>query len=186
MKSDHPVRIFLVAFLLALVGYVTFYAGIEHRRARNGPWEVTFTTNSDGSPTIVVDQTRLGVAKVQIAFPGASLPATRAAADAKSGFTNNESRVAIDRSGISNYPLPITLVFNQPRPLPYDVPFGQCIFMDLISLPGTVTFKLFGHEIELLPRVLVIDHQEHPWRPDSKINLPRLPEGPTEMPPVKL
>jgi hypothetical protein len=176
MKSDHPGRIFLVAFLLALVGYVTFYAGIEHRRARKGPWEVTFTTNSHGAPSIVVNQTKLGVAEVQIAFPGASLPAAKRADDAKSGFTNYESRITIDQS------LPITLVLDQPRPVPFDVPFGQCIFMDFISLPGTVAFRLFGHEIELLPRVLVIDHQEHPWRSDSKINLPPFAESPPQTP----
>jgi len=35
--------------------------------------------------------------------------------------------------------------------------------MDTTFLPGTVAFQLFGHEIELLPRVLIIDHEEHPW-----------------------
>ena len=36
--------------------------------------------------------------------------------------------------------------------------------MDTTFLPGTLTFQFFGHEIELLPRVLVLDRQEHPWR----------------------
>ena len=43
--------------------------------------------------------------------------------------------------------------------------------MDTISLPGTVTFQMFGHEIELLPRVLTIDRQEYPWRPEATISL---------------
>jgi hypothetical protein len=43
--------------------------------------------------------------------------------------------------------------------------------MDLRFLPGTVTFQLYGHEVELLPRALMIDRQEHPWKPDSVINL---------------
>jgi hypothetical protein len=30
---------------------------------------------------------------------------------------------------------------------------------------------LFGHEIELLPRVLVLDHAEHAWRPDAVIRV---------------
>ena len=38
--------------------------------------------------------------------------------------------------------------------------------------PGTVTFQLFGRELELLPRVLVIDWQEHSWRPETVIANP--------------
>jgi len=55
--------------------------------------------------------------------------------------------------------------------VPYEVPFGTCVFMDTTFLPGTVTLRLYGHEIELLPRVLVIDQQEHPWISDSTITL---------------
>ena len=64
--------------------------------------------------------------------------------------------------------------------MPYEVPFGNCVFMDTTFLPGTITFQLFGHEIELLPRVLVIDRQEHPWRPDTAIALPRQPAAPPQ------
>jgi len=66
---------------------------------------------------------------------------------------------------------PITLIFREPRPVPYSVPFGKCVFMDTTFLPGTVTFQLFGHEIELLPRVLIIDHAEHPWLSHSTLSL---------------
>jgi hypothetical protein len=38
-------------------------------------------------------------------------------------------------------------------------------------LPGTVTLELFGHEIELLPRVLIIDRKEHPWKSGTTISL---------------
>jgi hypothetical protein len=38
-------------------------------------------------------------------------------------------------------------------------------------LPGTVTLRLFGHEIELLPRVLIIDRKEHPWKAGDTIRL---------------
>jgi hypothetical protein len=43
--------------------------------------------------------------------------------------------------------------------------------MDTTFLPGTVTFELFGHEIELLPRVLMIDHEERPWLSNHPITL---------------
>jgi hypothetical protein len=45
-----------------------------------------------------------------------------------------------------------------------NLPFGGMIFQDPTFLPGTVTLRLFGHEIELLPRVLIIDKKEIPWR----------------------
>ena len=42
-----------------------------------------------------------------------------------------------------------------------------------MTLPGTATFELFGHEIQLLPRVLIIDRREYPWRPNATITLPQ-------------
>jgi hypothetical protein len=66
---------------------------------------------------------------------------------------------------------PTTLVFRQPRPITYEVPFGRCMFMDTTFLPGTVALELFNHEVELLPRVLVIDRQEHPWLSEVTITL---------------
>ena len=146
MKSDNPLKHFVLAFLLALIIYAIFYQGIEYRRSRNGPWQVTFTNGPAGIPTIVINQPKLSISNVQISFPGETLASTNAAG---------------------------TLIFNQPRQVPYDVPFGKCIFMDTTFLPGTVTFQLFGHEIELLPRVLMIDHEEHPWVSQSTLPLQR-------------
>jgi hypothetical protein len=145
MKPEGVARHFILAFLLALAGYIVFYQVIEHRRTRNGPWRVTFKNGSRDVPAIVIDQPRLAITNVQIRFVGEPPSSTNASE---------------------------TLVFREPKPVPYDVPFGKCVFMDTTFLPGTVTFQLFGHEIELLPRVLVIDRQEHPWRPDATIALP--------------
>src|SRR5262249_51659539 len=128
-----------------LVCYCAFYYGIEHRRSRSGPWQVAFT-HAGGEPAIRIFQSALGISNVDIIFPGE----TAALAN-----TND------------------VLVFGQPRQVPYSLPFGRCIFMDTTFLPGTVTFNLFDHEIELLPRVLIIDHEEHAWRPDAKISLHR-------------
>jgi hypothetical protein len=148
MRLEGPAKHFILAFLLALAGYIVFYQGIEHRRTRNGPWRVIFTTGSNEVPTIVIDQPRLGITNVQIRFAGEMLPAA-------------------NRS--------ITLLFGQPRAVPYEVPFGRCVFLDTTFLPGTVTFQLFGHEIELLPRVLVIDRQERRWRSGSALALTHAP-----------
>lgn len=49
--------------------------------------------------------------------------------------------------------------------------FGQVIYEDLTFLPGVVTFNLFGHEIELMPRVLVVNKTEIPWQSGAKIDI---------------
>jgi hypothetical protein len=144
MKSDGALKHFILAFLLALVCYALFYYTIEHRRIRKGPWEVTFTNNIAGTPLVVVNQHKLAITNYQIAF-----------ADQPALSTNSMG----------------TLRFSQPQPVPYPVPFGKCVFMDTTFLPGTVTFQLFGHEIELLPRALIIDRQEHPWVSDNPLTL---------------
>jgi hypothetical protein len=48
---------------------------------------------------------------------------------------------------------------------------GRLIYHDLTFLPGVLTFDFFGHEIELLPRVLVINKKEIPWRSGDVIDL---------------
>ena len=156
MKSEGLAKHLILAFLLALVGYIVCYELIEHRRIRLGPWRVTFTTGSGNVPTILINQPKLGITNVQIRFAGETFPATKS---------------------------PATLVFIQPKAVPYDVPFGRCVFMDTTFQPGTVTLQFFGHEIELLPRVLVIDRQERPWQPETTITLPRRPAAPAKAKP---
>jgi len=144
MKPDGPMKHFIIAFLLAAACYALFYPTIERRRVRKGPWEVTFTNSSEGSPVILINQPALAITNVQISFP---------------------EQPALPPVSLTN------LVFSQPRPVPYKLPLGQCVFMDTTFLPGTLTFQLLGHEIELLPRVLVIDRQERPWLSESTITL---------------
>ncbi len=149
MKQNGAIRHFILAFVLALVCYAVFYRGIEHRRIRKGPWVVTFTNAVAGTPpvlapAILVNEPKLTITNVQISFLEQPSPPTNSLG---------------------------TLVFNQPQPVPFPVPFGRCVFIDTTFLPGTVTFELFGHEIQLLPRALTIDHQEHPWISDSTITL---------------
>jgi hypothetical protein len=177
MKREGLAKHFILAFLLALVGYIIFYQTIEHRRTRKGPWQVTFTRSSAGTPTITIAQSRLGITNVQLSFPGEILPATNAAG----ALVYEQAHL---NSPATNHESPITaLLFSQPRPVPYDVPFGKCVFMDTTFLPGTITFDLFGHEIELLPRVLIIDRQEHRWQPDLTITLPHAPSAPPKASP---
>jgi len=149
MKSDGPVKHLVVALLLAVGCYAVFYPSIEHRRTRKGPWDVTFATTNDVTfsstnadvPLLIINQPKLAITNVQVVFVDQMVRAGKASTNMK---------------------------FSIPKPVPYEVPFGTCVFMDTTFLPGTVTFELFGHEIELLPRVLVIDRQEHPWVSNNK------------------
>src|ERR1035438_4477604 len=106
MQLKGPVKHLILAFLLALLGYIVFYQAIEYRRIRKGPWRVTFTRNAAGAPMILIDQPKLAITNVQLSFAGEPLPATNR---------------------------PVTWVFDQPRPVPYAVPFGTCVFMDTRS-----------------------------------------------------
>lgn len=139
MKSDNLLRHLVVPFGIAVVLYVLAYSFIEHRRTRKGPWEVSFTNDASGAPALVINQPALAITNLQITFPG------------ESSRTN------------------ASLSFRQPQQVPWDLPYGKCVFMDTTFLPGTVTIDLFGHEIELIPRVLTIDQKEMPWESGKTI-----------------
>ena len=158
MKSDGPIRHFLLAFLLATICYIFFYRSIEYRRIRKGPWQVTFTNNATGVPLVLVNQPKLAITNVQLVFPDQSPPPP-------SQFG--------------------TFLFSQPQPVPFQVGFASCVFMDTTFLPGTLTFDLYGHEVELLPRVLVIDRQEHYWLPETPIILHSIQPRATNPPPTE-
>jgi hypothetical protein len=141
MKPAATVKLFLTAFVIAVVVYFAAFYGIEHRRTKNGPWRVTFASDGGASPPcLVIDEPKLDITCLKITFPGQTAPATNA-----------------------------VMVFDEPRDVPFAVPFGNCVFMDAISLPGTVVFSMFGHEIQLLPRVLTIDKQEHRWQSNTTL-----------------
>src|SRR5947207_1147876 len=147
MKSDNPAKHFIIPLVIAIAIYAVSYNWIEHRRARNGPWKVAFIRTAGGVPAIVIDQPKVGVTNVQINFLEETLAATNP---------------------------PTTITFDQARAVPFDLPFGQCVFMDPTFLPGTLTFHLFGHEIELLPRMLMLDHHEHQWQSGEVIRMEKL------------
>jgi hypothetical protein len=145
MKSDNLLRHLAIPLGIAVLVYVAFYTFIEHRRTRNGPWQVTFTNNASGTPLLLINEPKLALTNLQITFPGE---------------TNLNSTNAV-------------LVLDTPKPVPYDIPFGKCVFMDTTFLPGTIVFDLFGHEIQLIPRVLTIDKKEIPWQSGTTIEVPK-------------
>ncbi len=132
---------FVIAGVLAIVLYATTYSFIEHLRHRKGGWQVTFTSDGAGRPAALLAQPALHITNVQFRFLGEKIAAT-----------NFHEVVVFDR--------PIT-----------NVPFGQILFLDTTFLPGTIAFEFFGHEVELLPRVLIVNQREVSWRPNQVIEL---------------
>jgi hypothetical protein len=156
MKADNPARHFITAFLIALAVYFLAYRFIEHQRLRHGPWMLEFTTNSAGIPEVGISQLPLGLTNIHLVFSDERPPEGFAPGGQKS--------------------------FATPKPVPYALPFGQCIFMDTTFLPGTLTLNLFNHEIELLPRTMIIDHDEHRWKAGETISLAGKPASASPKP----
>lgn len=143
----------LAAFVVTAALYFAGFAVLEHLRKRRGPWEVTFASGTNGMPRLTVRQPHLGIDSVVVTFPGGvTLP----------GFRKR------------------TVEFSAPASKDL-APFGEVLFLDTTFLPGTVTLELFGHQVELLPRVLIVDHQERAWESGVEIALPaRLPWRPPD------
>jgi hypothetical protein len=120
-------------FLAAVVIYAAAFGVIQYFRNHNGSWKVTFQSDATGVPSIRIDQAALGIQGVTLRFPG-------------------------ERHATNNVSIPVD--FDKPMRA---LPFGTRVFEDLTFLPGVETFDLFGHEIEIAPRVLVVNRREIPW-----------------------
>jgi len=142
MNRDRLSRHLLIAFVLALGLYVFGYWFIESRRVVHTPWQVGFQTHSEEHIELEVWQESLdlGPVTIRLKTPATNPPSAR-----------QEIR------------------FDTPRPVPFDVPGGQCLFQDTTFLPGTVVLEISGIKIQMLPRVLTIGTNEFPWQKDSTI-----------------
>lgn len=141
----------VLAFVLAVLLYGALWSFFEYLRVRKGPWEITFTAGPDGPPGLTVNQPALGISNLTILFEGAE--------------------TAILET-------PKTVLFDQPNTL--DLPFGEWIHLDLEFQPGVVTLEIFDHLVEFLPRTLIIDWEETPWRSNDIIVVRPRPEENTE------
>lgn len=160
MQNDGLLKHLAIGFALALGIYVISYWGIEHRRYEEGPWKVTFEKGTNAVPVMVVNQPELHIENVRLQFVGCTVSNT--------------------------VTLPQQVEFVQPHQWPFPVGFGEIIFEDLTFLPGTVTMICYGNEIELLPRVMTINRQEHAWKSGELISLTLTnPPPPIERKPKK-
>lgn len=132
-KEDRIVLHAIVVFLVCLIGYVLLYQGDAYLRTNKGPWSVTFSTDSNNVPTLVVSQPAYDINNVTLRFPGESVILTN-------GATN--------------------ILFLDPK---VQIPFGELRHHDLTYQPGVVTLLVFNHEIEFIRRGLFIDRREYQW-----------------------
>ncbi len=142
MKKDSLRKHLVIAFVAALGLYIVGFAWIEHRRSKLGPWEVSFIKEPESSPVLRIGQ------------PGLSI-------------TNVEIQLGCQPTNI--LATNVHLRFEPGQPVPFPVPFGQCVFMDPTFLPGTVTLEVLGQEIQMLPRTLMVNGREHAWKPGLRV-----------------
>ncbi|HEY0456848.1 MAG TPA: hypothetical protein VGE41_10770 [Verrucomicrobiae bacterium] len=143
MNSGISWRGVLATFLAVAAAYFLVFYGLEYWRHRKGPWEITFSVDGEGNPSIVIDQPKLSISSVELLFPGAKW--------SKSNLTEH-------------------IAFDRPRK---QAPFGKVVYEDLTVLPGVITFSnLFGHVIEIFPRAFSIDRKEYLWKSEITLELP--------------
>lgn len=148
------IRHVVVAMAIAVGGYILSWNLLEYVQTRRGPWEVTFTTVSNTIPVMRIRQPALGIRGVDIIF------------------CEEEVEQLLE---------PKTVTFDRPRTRPE---WGDWVFDDLLFLPGTVTLQMFGHQVEMMPRVLKIDRREFPWKSGESIVLGVEKESPPAPDPV--
>ena len=158
--ANIPWRFLGGLFLLTLVLYFAGFYGVEHIRSRKGPWVVEFDAGA-AQPMMTIRQPALGIDGFRVVFDGAN---TNGLTSGEVQFNNPKLNAqSMDKTPESSQEL---------KQKSFPVPFGECIYQDLMFLPGVVTMNLLGHEVELMPRTLVVDKKEVPWNtPDAQIVL---------------
>lgn len=153
MKASRPALFKLLGlFLTILTIYGLAFLLDGFFRMRKGPWLAVFSAISPTQLELSVYQPTLGINGVKITIQREALESVEL----------TQGRVEFRNP-------------NQP------LPFGQLIYTDLTFLPGVVTMEIEGHQIELMPRALVVNRKPIPWDRLDPLDLKprdRLPEGP--------
>jgi hypothetical protein len=69
MRSEGILKHVGVALLIAVVFYFVTYTWIEHRRVVHGPWEIRFSSDTAGVPSLSISETELNISKT-VRFTG--------------------------------------------------------------------------------------------------------------------
>jgi hypothetical protein len=60
----------VLTFVIALIFYILAWSWMSRRQVGQGPWQVTFGTNTAGVPQIIITQNALGISNVVVRFEG--------------------------------------------------------------------------------------------------------------------
>lgn len=153
MRTDGLFKILATGFLLALVLYLGAFKWIDYQREHKGPWIIEFTTDSNGVPSLTVSQAFLKIPPHRLTFPETTVTET-----------NYQRSIKFDHA-VSK------------------VPFGELVFQDPLYLPGSAVFNFWGHEVQIIPRTLIVDRKEIPW--NSTTNMTVTGEGKYQPPQPK-
>lgn len=69
-ESEGIWKRFGFAFGLVLLCYVLIYGCDRHLRFKNGPWELHFSRENDGTPRLIISQAALGITNVTLRLEG--------------------------------------------------------------------------------------------------------------------
>ena len=178
MKSEKILRHVCIAFFLTVIAYGFLFSCDMKVRTRRGAWDVVFIKNTNGEPALIVNQKSLGLSNITLIFSHEKVPVLN------SFVYPTKTNVRARSSSLGEPPPQPALGFKEviPRANPvrntvtFDkvlnpIPFGRKKFEDLTYLPGTLAFDFFGHEVQFMPRTMVINLQEVPWTNNSTLTI---------------
>ena len=152
-ESEGILKRFGFAFGLILLCYVLIYGCDRHLRFKNGPWELHFSRESDGTPRLVINQASLGITNVTLRLEG--------------------EIVRLD-------PTLVRFEDSEAVKIPYGkfegseavkIPYGKVLGFYRSYLPGMIRLDLFGHEVEIRQRALILNFNEREWQSGEVISL---------------
>lgn len=152
-ESEGILKRFGFAFGLVLLCYVLIYGCDRHLRFKNGPWELHFSRESDGTPRLVINQAALGITNVTLRLEG--------------------EIVRLD-------PTLVRFEDSEAVKIPYGkfegseavkIPYGKVLGFYRSYLPGMIRLDLFGHEVEIRQRALILNFNEREWQSGEVISL---------------
>lgn len=142
-NNGFTARTVVIVFLAVAAFYFAGFHGVEYLRVRKGPWTVRFETSTNSPATTPP--------AIVVNQPHLGIRDVRLVLH---GEQSTHPTTTVQFDGLDK-----------------DAGFGEVIYTDLTFLPGVVTLNLFGHEIELVPRLLFVDRRAVPWQPGSVIDL---------------
>lgn len=116
------------------------YGCDRHLRLKNGPWDLNFSRESDGTPRLVINQAALGITNVILRLEG--------------------EIVRLD---------PTLVRFEGSESM--KIPYGKVQAFYRSYLPGMIQLDLFGHDVEIRQRALILNCNERGWQSGEIITL---------------